>query len=114
MAEDLLDLGGLRSLYGEDAVQELLELSVKEVGQLVAQLDEALLKHDADKAVQAAHTLKGLSSTMTIKSLFELSRDLESSLRSGEWDESKQMFAAMKDLSAKVQEHLTSLLAKPG
>lgn len=51
------------------------------------QLREAITANDKDKAIAAAHSLKGTSGNLSMKPLFEIANKQLSLLREGSWDE---------------------------
>ncbi len=113
MTSSLIDLEALKSMYGEDSVRELVEMSMGEAGKLVESLSENIPRKDIDGVTRDAHQLKGMASTMTLTKIFELSRDLEKAARVYDWDETMSLLQGIKGCLVELEEYLRPVLSDP-
>ena len=106
MTSDLINLDELTSLYGEESVKELLDMSIKEADALIATLKVAVPAQNAEAVAADAHQLKGMSATMTMRSLSELAYKLEMAAKSRSWQGSAEILAEIEARYAEIQKVL--------
>lgn len=104
-----INLEALKSMYGEESVKELVDLSVDEATKLVDSLGRNIPQRDIDEVTRDAHQLKGMASTMTLSQIFEYSRDLEKAARDGKWDQTNNLLGEIRRCLAELQEFLKSV-----
>jgi HPt (histidine-containing phosphotransfer) domain-containing protein len=105
-----LDLDGLKKLYGDDTVKELLQMSVDEARGLLDQLDDGIKGKDSKSVAAAAHQLKGLASTMTIEQMATLSFDVENQAKQEQWDAVADTACNLKSLFQSFENFVTDVL----
>lgn len=96
MTQDVLDIVSLEATYGNEAVDELLDMSQKEAKQLIEQIATSISQRDADMVSQKAHQLKGMSLTMTLNAMSDLSRDLEARAKAGSLEGADQILSELQ------------------
>lgn len=112
MSEPPLDLESLTSLYGEESVRELIEMSVVESDKLLEKIDAGITNCDAQAVSHDAHQLKGLASTMTMRAVYALARQLESKVKEGDWRDTPELFALLKQAIAELKHYVKPVLSK--
>lgn len=110
MKSDLINLDELRNLYGEDSVKELLDMSLKEARGLIDGLKDSIPKQDASVVGQDAHQLKGMSATMTMTRVADLSYKLEQCAKTGSWTESQSLLQNIESSFVELEEFLKNTL----
>jgi|688.fasta_scaffold816640_1 HPt (histidine-containing phosphotransfer) domain-containing protein len=110
MKSDLINLDELRNLYGEDSVRELLDMSLKEARGLIDGLRSSVPRHDASAVGQDAHQLKGMSATMTMTRVADLSYKLEQCAKNDAWDDSQSLLQNIESSFAELEEFLKKTL----
>lgn len=111
MENDLINLDELKTLYGEESVKELLEMSLKEARGLIAGLKTSVPAKDASAVGSDAHQLKGMSATMTMNKVADLSYKLEQCAKSGSWTESANLLKNIELSFSKIEEFLRKTIA---
>jgi HPt (histidine-containing phosphotransfer) domain-containing protein len=111
MDSDLINLDELKSLYGEDSVRELLEMSLNEARELIARLKISVPARNAASVSADAHQLKGMSATMTIKRMSEFSYKLEQCGKTKNWDDSDSLLASIVSTFTELEQYLLKELA---
>ena len=109
LAAALERLGGDRELL-EEVAQLFLETAPK----ALAQLREAVAKHDAPAVASAAHSLKGSVSNFEAGPSCQAALRLERMGRSGELTGVEEAFAALETEMERLQPALVALVAKRG
>jgi PAS domain S-box-containing protein len=75
-----IDMAAIKSALGADAEEMLVELIpmfLEDIQPLLAQLQEAATSQNAEALKRAAHTIKGSSASLGIKTLSELAKEVE-------------------------------------
>ncbi len=111
MDSELINLDELRSLYGEDSVRELLEMSLKEGRTLIDSLKTAVPAKNAAVVAADAHQLKGMSATMTMNKLSAEAYKLEMVGKNNSFDGSDVMLANIVSMFADIEQLVTKVLA---
>lgn len=111
MTSNQIDLEALKSMYGEDSVRELVEMSLGEAEKLVESLSQKIPQKDVDAVTRDAHQLKGMASTMTLTRIFEFSRDLEKAAKNQDWDNTAQLLSSIKECLADLEAFLRPVLS---
>jgi HPt (histidine-containing phosphotransfer) domain-containing protein len=111
MESDLINLEELKNLYGDDSTKELLEMSMKEGRGLIDALKKSVPAHDAASVSADAHQLKGMSATMTMGKVADLSYKLELSSKSQTWQDCENLIKEIDSSFAAVEEYLRKKLA---
>lgn len=111
MASDLINLDELKSLYGEESTRELLEMSMSEGRGLITALRKSVPARNADSVSADAHQLKGMSATMTMSKVAELSYKLELHSKSQTWQECDSLIESIDSCFSEVEQYLKSVLA---
>ncbi|MBY0550579.1 MAG: Hpt domain-containing protein [Candidatus Obscuribacterales bacterium] len=101
-----INIEALKSMYGEESIRELVDLSMDEAGKLVDSLGRNIPLKDTDEVTRDAHQLKGMASTMTLSQIFEFSRELERHAKDGQWVETDNMLAEIKRCLVELQDYL--------
>ncbi|MBX9568517.1 MAG: Hpt domain-containing protein [Candidatus Obscuribacterales bacterium] len=96
----------LKSLYGEDSVRELLELSLGEARTLISSLEIAVPAKNQQAVSADAHQLKGMAATMTIDRLAELSKELEFAAKDNIWDDSPRILSDISKTFIELEQYL--------
>lgn len=110
MKSDLINLDELKALYGEDSVRELLDMSLKEARGLIAGLKSSVQRHDASAVGQDAHQLKGMSATMTMSRVADLSYKLEQCAKTNTWDDSQSLLQNIESSFLELEDFLKKTL----
>jgi CheY-like chemotaxis protein/HPt (histidine-containing phosphotransfer) domain-containing protein len=86
-ADEILDLGQLRSLVGEDVstMWRFLDLFLKSSRPVLEEIDLAITSRRADVLRRALHGLKGSALSVGAKAVGERARDLEAAARQEDW-----------------------------
>ena len=82
-----IDMAGVKIALGDDAedlLTELIPMFLEDVEPLLAQLDEASTTQNAEELTRAAHTLKGSSASLGLKSIAERAKEIEYMGREGQ------------------------------
>ena len=95
----------LQRFMGNEALMEKFLLRFEE-DQAYADLVEAVAKQDAEKAVTASHTLKGVSGNLSMTELYALTTKKVDLLREGK---AQEAFAMMSQIQA-VYERLVEVI----
>ena len=111
MESDLINLEELKSLYGEDSVRELLEMSLKEWRTLVDSLVKSVPARDAATVAADAHQLKGMSATMTMNKVSAEAYKLEIAGKTNSWDDSDAALQSIVTMFSDLEVFLTKVLA---
>lgn len=111
MESDLINIEELKSLYGDDSVKELLEMSLNEGRALIEALKENVPKQNGAQVAADAHQLKGMSATMTMNRVSELAYKLELCGKSQTWQESDVVLKDIDKLFKELEEYLQKVLA---
>lgn len=101
-----INIEALKSMYGEESIKELVDLSMDEAGKLVDNLGRNIPLKDTDEVTRDAHQLKGMASTMTLVQIFEFSRELERLAKDGHWVETDNMLTEIKRCLTELEEYL--------
>ncbi len=103
----LVDLQALTNLYGADVVAELLASSLQESRQLLRLLASGIEQKDRQIVKDAAHTFKGMASTMTMMITSDLSEELEHCARAEDWSAAQAVYDRLVENVTAVQEIVT-------
>lgn len=110
MQSDPINLDELKTLYGEDSVRELLDMSLKEARGLINGLKDSVPRKDASAVGQDAHQLKGMSATMTMNRVADLSYKLEQCAKANSWAESQSLLQNIESSFVELEEYLKKTL----
>jgi CheY-like chemotaxis protein/HPt (histidine-containing phosphotransfer) domain-containing protein len=106
--EALKRLGGNVGLYAK-----LVARFKEDADQLIEQFKQHIEQHDPDKAMLAAHTLKGLAGTLGTTTLADYARDVEMALRNGQSPtDPAQDATKLTELTARSSEALNGIIAR--
>lgn len=105
-SKEIIRLDELKSLYGEDSVRELLELSLGEARSLISNLNQTVPAKDRQSVSADAHQLKGMAATMTIDKLAELSKELEFAAKDDVWDDSPRILTEISETFNELETYL--------
>jgi HPt (histidine-containing phosphotransfer) domain-containing protein len=105
-SKEIIRLDELKSLYGEDSVRELLELSLGEARTLISSLEIAVPAKNQQAVSADAHQLKGMAATMTIDRLAELSKELEFAAKDNIWDDSPRILSDISKTFIELEQYL--------
>ena len=111
MESDFINLDELKSLYGAESAKELLEMSLREGRTLIASIKKSLPARNVDAVGADAHQLKGMSATMTMKHLSELSYKLELSAREQTWTDCESLLAQLEAGFGELEQILSKSFA---
>jgi HPt (histidine-containing phosphotransfer) domain-containing protein len=111
MESDLINLNELKSLYGEDSARELLEMSLREGRGLLGALKKGVPARDMNSVGADAHQLKGMSATMTMTRLADLSYKLEMSAKSQTWQDCDSLLEKIEASFAELEQLLSTSFA---
>lgn len=106
----LVDLQALTNLYGADVVAELLASSLLESRQLLQLLASGIESKDRQVVKDAAHTFKGMASTMTMMTTSDLSEELENCARREDWSAAQTVYDRLVENVTAVQEIVTRVI----
>jgi HPt (histidine-containing phosphotransfer) domain-containing protein len=104
-----VDLRALHELYGRETTLELLTMSVKEARELLAIIWTGIPQCQEREVADAAHQLKGLSLTMTMADMSDLSLELEKNARQGNWEEAAALHARLVTCFAALESYVRTL-----
>ncbi|MBY0356376.1 MAG: Hpt domain-containing protein [Candidatus Obscuribacterales bacterium] len=96
MADAPLDIKALEDIYGSETVEELLEMSLKEAGDLVERIAAGVSRKDATVVAQDAHQLKGMCLTMTLNEMSDASKSMELAAKSADWSTIEKLLPVLK------------------
>lgn len=113
-SKEIIRLDELKSLYGEDSVRELLELSLGEARSLISSLEQAVPAKNAQAVSADAHQLKGMAATMTIDRLAELSKELEFAAKDDIWEDSPRILSDISETFKELEHYLKTTMAITG
>ena len=110
METELINLHELKSLYGDDSAKELLEMSLSEGRGLIANLKKSVPARDASSVGADAHQLKGMSATMTMTKVADLSYKLEQCAKLDTWDGSEDLLSNIENCFSDIENYLKTAL----
>jgi PAS domain S-box-containing protein len=97
---EALDLESLKSMYGEESLNEILTMFIDEANQLISQMQDSLSAKDGKQLAAASHQLKGVGSSVSAMKLSDLSAELERKAKNSEWvDAETTLVDLSKELS---------------
>lgn len=91
MESDLINLDKLKSIYGDESTREIVEMSLKEGRGLLTALKKSVPARDAAAVAYDAHQLKGMSATVTMARVADLSYKLETCAKNQTWQDCDQL-----------------------
>lgn len=90
-----VDLNALSEMLGSNEAEEILQLFITSTQDLLDRISIALATRDAGALQEAAHTLKGASSSIGANPLWQKTIDLEKAAKSEDWQHIPQLFAGV-------------------
>jgi CheY-like chemotaxis protein/HPt (histidine-containing phosphotransfer) domain-containing protein len=98
-ADEMLDLGQLRSLVGDDmsTMRFFLDLFVQSSGPVLEEIDSAITSRRADALRRALHGLKGSALSVGARGVGERARDLEVAAAREDWTQVTPLHARLTD-----------------
>jgi two-component system sensor histidine kinase/response regulator len=90
-----VELDKMIEAYGEDGIEEMLQLFLKEMQGLLLEIAEYLDKGDANNLARVAHQVKGVSTFVVAERLRRSAMDLEHAARANEWEHAKTAYSAL-------------------
>lgn len=112
MADAPLDIKALEDIYGSETVEELLEMSLKEAGELVERIAAGVSAKNTTVVAQDAHQLKGMCLTMTLNEMSDVSKSMELAAKSSDWSTIEKMLPLLKAQYQRFVEYLQVAVAK--
>lgn|GEM_PF-171959 len=102
---DFTQLAGNLGLEEEEYL-ELIELFVETGMSDLGKLQSAIKEGDAEKAANAAHSLKGASSNLGLMELYEAAKKIEEEARNDRLEGIVESAQGLKEKLGKIAEHL--------
>ena len=75
----------------EDEYIEMIELFVESGGEDLQKLEIAIKEADAEKALEASHSIKGSSGSLMLDTIYEIAKSMDDILRTGKLDNVEEM-----------------------
>jgi CheY-like chemotaxis protein len=108
-----IDLAELASLVGSDTT-EFLEMMapifLEDTPKLLHTLADAIQNNDSTGMVHAAHTLKGTSASLAMKTLAERSRELEQMAKAADFSAVPRLFQEIQAEYGRIEAALANLV----
>ncbi len=81
----------------EDEYIEMMELFIESGGGDLVKLETAINEGNAEKAHESSHSLKGSSGSLGLDTIFEISKSIDDTLRTGKLDGVNEMVVKLRD-----------------
>ncbi len=96
----------LQAELGTQGMQQIIEIFCSSVPELLAQLNTAFARRDAESFRNTAHSLKGSAATIGLSQLQELAALLERSGQAGDWEQVPDALEGLKQQFDAVRPYL--------
>ncbi|OOZ38814.1 hypothetical protein BOW53_13990 [Solemya pervernicosa gill symbiont] len=101
----------LRNMMGDEALGSLATIFLDDMALRIDEMTSALNDSNPDSFILAAHTLKGSSSNVGARELFNFCQQIETDVRADGLDAIKESFDQILDISERVRSGLNEAVA---
>jgi HPt (histidine-containing phosphotransfer) domain-containing protein len=105
-----IDLAGLKSMYGEESMQEILSMFTEEAQSLLTQMQDGLAARQTGPIKSAAHQLKGVAASVLATDLSLICSHLESEANNAAWTDAQKSLVDLTDELSRVTIFVTQFL----
>jgi len=101
---DVIDKEGLLASFAgvEEVLVEIIGIFLKDMDQMLGEIDKAIQEENNESLVLHAHTMKGTAMNFKASRVADVSRDLEAMAKSGVLDDPAGKFELLKEEIQKV------------
>jgi two-component system, sensor histidine kinase and response regulator len=110
ISESPIDFARLSEIYGDEEVNEILQLFVPEADRLLETAIEAIRSQDTRSLQSTAHQLKGLTASVAAAEMAEASLRLEAAAKQGDWEAAEVQQKSLRASYEKVLKFVEKLL----
>jgi two-component system sensor histidine kinase/response regulator len=107
--ETPIDFARLSEIYGDEEVNEILQLFVPEAERLLQSSEEAIANQDSKTLQSIAHQLKGLTASVAAAEMAEASHKLEIATKSSDWQTASAMQEKLRNSYQRVLQFVEKL-----
>ena len=98
---------------GEELLPQLVTIFIEDGQKNLAELEQALLRRDAEQLLLLAHTLKSVCATYGATVCHGEAQRLEQACRQGNWSQMEQLVAALQHSLPASSQALLASMAEP-
>jgi two-component system, sensor histidine kinase and response regulator len=110
ISESPIDFARLSEIYGDEEVNEILQLFVPEADRLLETAIEAIRSQDTRSLQSTAHQLKGLTASVAAAEMAEASLRLETAAKQSDWEAAEVQQKSLRASYEKVLKFVEKLL----
>jgi PAS domain S-box-containing protein len=105
-----IDLAGLKAMYGEESMHEILSMFTEEAQSLLTQMQDGLAARQTGPIKSAAHQLKGVAASVLATDLSQICSHLESEANNAAWTDAQKSLVDLTDELSRVTIFVTHFL----